>query len=137
MKERIWSVLVFLSCTTAPSTGFSPASETTPWTTRMFWSGFFLLAGAASATLRSANAAATRIPTTRRIWTSDILDARHAAGVSACAQDRRDTGLLPVILFLCVAARGFLFFLLEVFSRLKLERTRADDLQIRAAFVAA
>src|ERR1700682_166155 len=42
MKERICSVLVSLSCTAAPATGWPLASVTMPWTVRVLASSVFL-----------------------------------------------------------------------------------------------
>src|SRR6266576_2835752 len=43
MKERTCNVLLFLSCTTAPTRGLSCASVTTPWTIRSLSSSLSFL----------------------------------------------------------------------------------------------
>src|SRR5882762_9219364 len=59
MKDRICSVLVSLSCTTAPGTGWPLASATIPWTARVLASSVFLFwAGSWSETASRASSGA-------------------------------------------------------------------------------
>src|SRR5579864_1350234 len=125
MKERTCSVLLFLSCTTAPEIGFSCASSTAPCTERSFSSSLSFLSNDKTAEAKQVR----NSPTT--------IALRVTVTLSFCGQSLPILFLLVFLFVLVVSGKGvFLLFVFQIVFRLQLKRADADDLQVGATLVA-
>src|SRR5579883_2188535 len=114
MKERICSVLVFFSCTTAPATGASSPRDTTPCTLRVWASPFFgFFSCATAAPLSRSNAMSAQI---HRMALPPVL--------------------IRLFFFLFQKLLVFFLVLFHFVRRLQFQRLGAHHLQIRAALIA-
>src|SRR5215475_15819039 len=129
MNERICCVFVFSNCTTAPDTGVSSTSETTPCTLRVSGSPFFC-----AYTPPSRRRPPNTINNTRLMRPSSSYDVARAAGVP----DHCSLPILVRFLFFFVF-ESFLFFVffLGFIHRLEFQRIGSHHLQVLTAFVAA
>src|ERR1700693_97528 len=123
MKERTCNVLLFLSCTTAPTRRFSCASITTPCTMRSLSSSLSFLSNDKTADAKQVrNKLAT-------IALRVTLNSPFTVTTSP--------PIFLLFFFVVAGVAVFLLFVLQVILGLQFQRADACDFQIGATLVAA